>query len=159
MRGPKPPVIALSNAECQQLDNLLHRHATPQQLALRAKIVLAAADGQNNAQVARALSVSLDMVRLWRRRWLQWAAVPLEELSVAERLEDGPRPGRPLRISSEAVCQIEALACELPSSSGRPISQWTSRELADEIKSRGIVTQISSRHAARLLKRGTSNRI
>jgi putative transposase len=50
------------------------------------------------------------------------------------------------------------LACEPPGASKRPISQWTSREIADEIKQRGIVTEISGRHAARLLKRGISNR-
>jgi transposase len=118
---------------------------------------LAAADGLNNAQIVRALGVSRAMVRLWRQRWRDLAAVPLAHLSVSARLEDGPRPGRPARISSQAVCQIVALACELPARSGRPISQWTSRELADEIKSRGILEQISARHAARLLKRGISN--
>ena len=51
-----------------------------------------------------------------------------------------------------------ALACEPPVDSERPISQWTGREIADEIKQRGIVDQISPRHAARLLKRGPSNR-
>jgi transposase len=150
-------MIPLSDSERQALADLLRRHSTPQQLALRAKIVLAAADGRNNAQIVRALGVSRDMVRLWRQRWLDLAAVPLDDLSVSARLEDVPRPGRPARISSETVCHIVALACELPASSGRPISQWTSRELADEIKSRGIVKQISARHAARLLKRGTSN--
>jgi putative transposase len=159
MRGPKPPMIELNDSERQELDSLLRRHSTPQQLALRAKIVLAAADGLNNAQIVRTLGVSRDMVRLWRSRWRSFAPLPLDELSVAERLEDVPRPGRPPRISTEAVCQIVALACELPVTSGRPISQWSSRELADEIKNRAIVEQISSRHVARLLKRGTLNRI
>jgi hypothetical protein len=51
-----------------------------------------------------------------------------------------------------------ALACEAPEQSGRPISQWTGREIAEEIKRRGIVAEISGRHAARLLKRGACNR-
>jgi len=157
MRGPKPPMIELNAAERQELEELLRRHSTPQQLALRARIVLTAAAGHNNGQIARALSVSRAMVRLWRSRWLSFASLPLDELSVTERLEEVLRPGHPPRISSAAVCQIVALACELPASSGRPISQWSSRELADEIKNRGILEQISSRHAARLLKRGTLN--
>jgi len=37
---------------------------------------------------------------------------------------------------------------------GRPISQWTGREIADELRGRSIVEQISPRHAARLLKKG-----
>jgi hypothetical protein len=50
-----------------------------------------------------------------------------------------------------------ALACEQPKE--RPISQWTGREIADEMVARGIIQQISPRHAARLFKKGTSNRI
>jgi putative transposase len=54
---------------------------------------------------------------------------------------------------------MAALACEAPAKTGRPISQWTGREIADELKQRGIVTEISPRHAARLLKKGASNPI
>ena len=68
MRGPKPPAIALSDVERQELDALTRRHTTPQQLALRARIVLAAADGANNGQIARQLHVSVNMVRRWRER-------------------------------------------------------------------------------------------
>jgi len=56
------------------------------------------------------------------------------------------------RLSPEQVCQIIALACEQPGGSGRPISQWSHRELADEIVRRGITDRISPRHASRLLK-------
>ena len=158
MRGPKPPALALSDTARQELDALTRRHATPQQLALRARIVLAAADGANNGQIARQFAVSVNLVRRWRERWLILHPVALEDLSVVERLTDVPRPGKPVRITAEQVCQIQALACETPTGSERPISQWTSRELADEVKQRGIVAQISARHAARLLKRGISNR-
>ena len=48
---------------------------------------------------------------------------------------------------------FQLMACEDPEDSGRPISHWTGREIADEIKKRGIVDHISPRHAARLLKR------
>ena len=154
MRGPKPPAVALGAQERQELDTLVRGHRTPQQLALRAQIILAAAAGSNNSQIARQLAVDVDTARLWRGRWLGLAAVPLEELSVAERLEDAPRPGGPCRITGEQVCQITALACEAPQGSDRPISQWSGRELADEVIQRGIVDTISPRHAARLLKRG-----
>ncbi len=159
MRGPTPPAIELSERERQELDALTRRHTTPQQLALRARIVLAAAAGANNAQIARDLDVSLDMVRRWRERWLVLQPASSEELPLPDRLTDAPRPGKPVRITAEQVCQIVALACEPPADSQRPISQWTGREIADEIKQRGIVDQISGRHAARLLKRGRSNRI
>jgi putative transposase len=74
-------------------------------------------------------------------------------LSLEDRLQDGPRPGAPSRITADQRCQIEALACEKPEKAGRPISQWTGREIADEVIERKIVGHISIRHAARLLKR------
>ena len=121
---------------------------------LRARIILLAAEGKNHSEIANELDISVDMARLWRRRWASFDSIPLDELSISERLVDGPRPGKPTTISPEQVCQIIALACEAPGLSGRPISQWTSRELADEIMRRGIVETISPRHAQRLLKRG-----
>jgi putative transposase len=154
MRGPKPPTIDLAAAERQELERLVRRHTTPQQLALRAQIVLAAADGANNCQIARQLDVSLDMVRRWRDRWRALQPASVDDLPLADRLTDAPRPGAPVRITAEQVAQIVALACAPPTDSQRPISQWTSREIADEIKQRGIVQQISGRHAACLLKRG-----
>jgi putative transposase len=159
MRGPKPLTITLTETERHELEGLVRRHTTPQQIALRARIVLAAADGANNCQIARCLDVSVDMARRWRERWLVLQPVALDELPVGERLSDAPRPGKPVRITAEQVSLIVALACDPPAESKRPISQWTGREIADEIKQRGIVDQISGRHAARLLKRGLSNRI
>lgn len=157
MRGPKPPTLTLTDAERQALEYLTRRHSTPQQLALRARMVLAAAAGANNSQIARKEGVDIETVRLWRSRWLGLQAVTLEDLSVEDRLTDAPRSGKPVRITDEQVCQIIALACEAPERSERPISQWTGREIADEIKRRGIVSEISERHAARLLKRGRCN--
>lgn len=157
MRGPKPPAIILADGERQSLEHLIRRHSTPQHLALRARIILTAADGANNAQIARQQAVSVDTVRLWRQRWLLLLPVPLSELSVEERLADAPRSGKPATITDEQVCRIVALACEAPSQSGRPITHWSGQEIAEEIKQRGIVKTISARHAARLLKRGLSN--
>jgi putative transposase len=154
MRGPKPPLVALNSRERQGLETLVRRRTTAQQIALRARILLAAAAGHNNSQIARQLGLEIDTVRFWRNRWLGLRAASLDDLSVADRLADGPRPGRPPTISPEQVCQIVSLGCEAPSQSGRPISQWSGREVADEIVKRGILAQISPRHAARLLKRG-----
>ena len=159
MRGPQPLPIHLSPAERRSLEQLVRNHTTPQQLALRARIILAAAAGSNHRQIARQLGISLDMARLWRQRWLGLQAVALADLSVAERLADAPRAGRPVRITDAQVCQIVELACAAPEQAGRPISQWTGREIADEVLRRGIVAQISVRHAARLLKRGACSHI
>lgn len=157
MRGPKPTPIDLSAAERADLEQVVRRHTTPQQLALRARIVLAASTAANNSQIARQEGITVDTVRLWRQRWLMCAAVSLDDLPLIERLSDAPRSGKPARITDQQVCHILELACEAPERSGRPISQWSEREIADEVKARGIVDQISGRHAARLLKRGRSN--
>ncbi len=154
MRGPKPSAVNLTDKERQGFEQLLRRHSTPQQIALRGRIVLAAADGKNNAQIAREFDIAVDTARQWRERWLTLQPISLDDLTVAERLEDLPRPGAPARITADQRCQIEAMACEEPEDSGRPISRWTSREIADEVMKRGIVDSISPRHAARLLKRG-----
>jgi putative transposase len=153
MPGPKPARIELSEAERQESQRLVRRHNIRQQVALRARIILAAGDGKSNAEIARMLHITLDTVRLWRRRWLDLQPISLGDLSVEERLEDLPRPGAPARITPEQVCRITALACEEPKDSERPITHWTAREVADEIIQRGIVERISPRHAARLLKR------
>jgi putative transposase len=158
VKGPKPPAIVLSNDEREALETLVKAHSTAQVVAQRARIVLAAGAGLNNAQIARKVRLSIDMVRQWRSRWLQLQPISSSDLDVEERLQDLPRSGAPARISADQVCQITALACEKPEvESGRPITHWTAREVADEIIKRGIVDRISPRHAARLLKGGISS--
>jgi putative transposase len=156
MRGPKAAILSLSEEEQGALEKLVRRYSTTQQVALRGRIVLAAATGKSNSEIAREVGLGVDRVRAWRMRWLSLQTVPLEELSVEERLSDIPRPGRPSEISAEQTCQIVSMACEQPKE--RPISHWTGREIADEVMRRGMVKQISPRHAARLLKKGISNR-
>lgn len=158
MPGPKPEPIELSNEVRRELERLVARHTTGQQKAQRARIILKAAEGKNNAEIVRELNQSIDMVRLWRRRWHELEPIGYEDLSADERLEDLPRPGAPARLTADQVCQIEQVACEAPEKAGRSISQWTGREIADELVKRGIVDRISARHAARLLKKGVSNR-
>ena len=158
MPGPKPEPIELSDNVRYELEKLAARHTTGQQKAQRARIILKAAEGKNNAEIARELEQSIDMVRLWRRRWRALAPIGWDDLRAEERLDDLPRPGAPARLTADQVCQMEQLACEAPEKAGRPISQWTGREIADEVVKRGIVDRISARHAARLLKKGASSR-
>src|SRR6266568_8138682 len=129
MRGPKAALLSLSKEEREELEKLVRRHSTSQQVALRGRIVLAAAAGKGNSEIAREVGLGVDRVRAWRTRWLSLQTIPLEELSVEERLCDVPRPGRPSEISAEQTCQIVAMACEQPKE--RPISHWTGREIAD----------------------------
>jgi len=156
MPGPKALVIDLSTEAVSGLTKLIKAHQTGQQIVLRARIILAAGQGHSNSQIARELGVEVDTVRLWRQRWQMLEPIPLNDLSLEERLADLPRPGAPARITADQRCQIEALACEQPDQSGRPITHWTNREIADELIQRKIVESISPRHAGRLLKRGRS---
>ena len=149
MPGPKSPAVPLSEEERHALHTLIRAHKTPQHLSFRAQVVLLLAEGLTAPDVARRLETTRTTVRRWRRHWLKrpgWA--------VHARLQDAPRPGAPTTFSAEQWCQIIALACEPPEASGRPISHWTPRELADEARKRGIVETISERHVGRFLKSG-----
>ena len=97
MPGPKPPEVNLTEEESQDLLKLVRRHSTRQQIALRARIVLAAAEGKNNAEIAREEGIGVGAARRWRDRWLDLQPIPLNELSAEECLEDLPRPGAPAR--------------------------------------------------------------
>jgi putative transposase len=143
-----PTSLQLSTSEREELQQIVSRHRTPQQLALRARIVLLADAGHNHREIGRQLGISRDTARLWRNRWLSLShqAVP-----VRERLADAPRPGGPMTFSLEQILRLFTLACENPQGYGRPISHWTPRELADEMVKQGIVAGISPRHVGRLL--------
>jgi len=149
--------ITVTTDEREGLETVVRRHKSGQQVVTRARIVLAAGDGRSISDTVQEVGLSRESVRLWRDRWTALQDIPLADLDVAERLADAPRPGAPARITAEQVCQVVALACEAPVTTGRPISQWTNQELADEITKRGIVATISPRHAARVVKRGISN--
>lgn len=151
--------VVLSEKEQEGLVQITKRHRSEQQQAQRARIILAAAQGHSNAQIARDLSVNVDTVRLWRDRWVGLQGIDLDTLSLAERLHDAPRPGTPPTFTAQQRCQMAALACEAPMKAERPISQWSGREIAEELVKRGIVEQISPRHASYLLKKGVCNRI
>lgn len=150
---PRATEVSLSDPERQGLEKLVKRHQVGQQIALRARIVLAAADGQKNKEIVEKYQVTADTVRLWRNRWVKLQDLALSDLSIEDRLQDAPRPGAPATITADQRCQIVALACEKPEHAERPITQWSAREIADEVMKRAIVSEISPRHAARLLKR------
>ena len=143
-----PTPLHLNETEREQLQQLVNRHNTPQQIAIRASIILLADEGQNHREIARTLNISRDMARLWRNRWLK---LSVKNIPVVERITDAQRPGGPMTFSLEQILQLFAIACEKPENYGRPISHWTPRELADEVVKLGIVTSISPRHVGRLM--------
>ena len=149
MPGPKPPTIKLTPTPQKILEKIARCYTNPYYLVLRAKIILIAATGANNAEVARRLDIDPDTAGEWRTRWLAAEACLLaaeaEGLSEKEltalveaTLADAWRPGAPDTFSPEQLVQIVALACEDPRESDREISHWTPRELADEAIKRSI---------------------
>ena len=141
--------IVLGEVEREELDRLVRAHSTPQQLALRARIILLAADGIGNRDGARRLGVTVQTVRCWRRRW---GGAP--DLALVDRLADAPRPGTPPTFTPEQICAILALACEPPDASGVPITHWSQSALAREAVKRGLVETISHGSVGRFLKGG-----
>ena len=144
--APKP--LKLTTDESEQLQQLIKGHNTAQQLALRARIIVLADEGKNHREIARSLQISHQMARLWRARWLTEQS---RAMSVVERLQDEERSGAPATFNPEQLLHLFKLACDAPTDYDRPISQWTNRELADEMIKQRIVTTISARHVGRLL--------
>lgn len=137
---------------------------------MRAQIILAAAEGKNNQEIADRLGIDPQTVRIWRGRWAE-AAERLDALEagddeadlleiVHELLRDDSRSGAPAKFTPEQICQLVAVSCEPPADSGRPVSHWTPNELAEEVVKRNIVNSISPRSVGRFLKaKPTSSRI
>jgi transposase/transposase-like protein len=162
MRGPKPAEIILTSMLKQILEKITRCYTNPYWLVLRAKIVLYAASGANNSEIARRLDTTPNTASKWRNGWLEaeprlLAAAtegPDEKVLTAlvtVALSDAPRPGVPNTFAPEQLVQVIAIACKDPRESNREISHWTRRELADEVVQRKIVDAISPRHVGRIL--------
>jgi putative transposase len=163
MAGPQAVAIILSTTQREILARLLRRDKTPQSLAQRIQIVLHAATGMDNVQIAKKLGHQRRTVIRWRGRWAQaaegLATAEAEQVSAKEMetlivglFADAPRPGAPVKFAAEQVVQIVAVACEAPADSGCPVTHWTPTELRLEVLKRGIVEEISARSVGRFLK-------
>ena len=147
--------INLLASERQFLEKLIAAHGTEQQIVRRARIVLLAnGEGWSNQAIAEELKIHKADVTVWTRRWVECGHDPL-----AERLRDRSRPGRPATIGADQWCRIVALACEPPQEHGRPITHWSSRELAAEAIGQGIVESLSQGHLRKTLKKRRCNPI
>ena len=148
--------VIVRSKQRKELEQLVRSHSTPQQLAMRARVILHAAAGVGVRESGRELGVWPKTVRYWRKRW--WLAAKGQ--SVADRLADAPRSGAPATFTPQQICAVVAMTCEKPSESERPISHWSQREIADEAMRRGLIPSISQRSVGRFLKKKrTSSRI
>lgn len=132
MRTGRPKAaLTLSNEQREELERWVRRRTTAQALALRARVVLACADGGNNIEVASRLGMNRGTVGRWRSRFIQ--------LGV-DGLLDEPRPGAPRRISDAMVEKAVTLTLE---STPKDATHWSTRSLAKRVGlSRSSVSRI-----------------
>ena len=121
-KGPQLRELMLSAQENNQLIEWTRRHKTSQALALRARIILACAQGENNCEVARRLRVYRQTVGKWRSRFLARGL---------DGLLDEPRPGAPRKHDDAKIEQLIAMTLnERPSEA----THWSTRLLARKLK-------------------------
>lgn len=121
-RGPKLALLELTEGERETLQGLTRRPKTAQALALRARIVLACADGLSNSEVSRQLDVSLPTVGKWRKRFV--------DLRV-DGLRDEARPGPPRKLTD---AQIETvIVTTLEHAPANKDSHWSTRSMAKAV--------------------------
>ncbi len=156
--------IFLTEQQVAILNKIVSSRTVSLSLHQRAQIILLAADGVPNKDMAKQLSLDRKTVRLWRNRW----ASAVEKMKCIEEkeepkkyeqylidfLSDQPRSGAPCTFTPEQICQMVALSCEVPEDSGYPVSHCSLPLLVEEIKKRGIVPSISPRQLGRFLKSG-----
>ena len=116
--GGRAVSVDLTEAERLELTSLSVRRNTAQALALRARIVLACAEGEQNKRVAAALAVDVNTVGKWRRRFAEYRI---------DGLRDEPRSGAPRTIDD---ARIEATIVRTLESLPPGATHWSSRGMA-----------------------------
>ncbi len=142
MNVRSPVQIVLTAGERQVLTARARRARGEQRDVLRARIVLAAADGQHNTSVADRFVVTVDTVRKWRGRFA---------VGRLAGLDDRPRSGRPRTFPAVAAAEVKAMACALPAETGVPLARWSCAELATEAVKRAVVEAVSASTVRRWL--------
>jgi transposase len=126
MAAPVASTLLIDDAIRKPLTALARSQKAPHRLVVRARIVLAAADGVSNAVIARMLSLSEDTVRTWRGRFIAGGIAGLA---------DRRRPGRPPRYGPQVHLPIAATVTgERPEAD----SVWTHRLIAERLADVGI---------------------
>jgi transposase len=116
------PVIELGSSARAELEKLTRRRTTPLRVAERCRIVLVAAEGLQDKQIAERMHVAPRMAALWRGRFL--------ELGVEGLLEDAPRSGRKPTIDAEKVAQVVAKTTQ---SKPANATHWSRRTMAHAV--------------------------
>ena len=117
-RGRPKAVLTLTDAERKQLTRWARRRKSTQALALRARIVLACAEGLSNKEVAARERVSQPTVGKWRARFVE---------ARLDGLVDDPRPGRPTSVTAE---QVEDVVVATLESTPKHATHWSRAQMA-----------------------------
>jgi transposase len=120
-RGRKRAEVVLSAEQRAALERWARRATTANALAMRARIVLACADGGADVAVAARLGVYRNTVGKWRQRYLA---------AGLDGLLDEPRPGRPRTISD---AQVEEVVVRTLETMPKDATHWSTRSLAAEL--------------------------
>ncbi len=121
MPDPVAPAVTLTDEDRGQLTAWARRATSANALAMRSRIVLAAADGLSTSAVARKLDISVGTARRWRARFVE---------SGLDGLLDEPRPGRPRTVVDEQVEQVITRTLE---TTPKDATHWSTRSLAAEL--------------------------
>src|ERR1700755_211943 len=114
-------LIELTDDERWQLEAWARRRSSAQALALRSRIVLAAAEGLNNTEIARRLGVHRPMVRKWRSRFAEHRV---------GGVTDEARAGRPRTVTD---AQVEEVIAKTLESTPKDATHWSTRSMAAEV--------------------------
>ena len=142
MSRRSPFMVQLSSVDRAVLEERAGSRSASHALVVRARIVLLAADGVQNVDIASRVGVCVDVVSRWRKRFCQEGIAGLA---------DRARSGRPRRFGCGVVAGIKAMACEPPELRQVPLSRWSSAELAGQAVREGLVSAISSSTVRRWL--------
>ena len=117
-RGPRAAEIVLTDREREQLQSWARRRTSAAGLAMRSRIVLAAAEGGPNTEIAARLGLARTTVRTWRNRFAE---------QRLDGLLDEPRPGRPRTVSD---AQVETLITGTLETRPKDATHWSTRSMA-----------------------------
>lgn len=118
VKGPKPRTIKLTEDERARLVELARRSKTANSVARRARIVLAAADGFGNTEIAQSLKVGKSTAEKWRGRFLRHRM---------DGLLDEPRVGAPRTVTD---AQVEEVVTKTLEETPHGETHWSRRSMA-----------------------------
>jgi transposase len=134
MSRRSPFEVVLSAEDRSELQRRTRCYSLAHGRVVRARIVLLAAEGRANVEIAAEVGVHVDVVSRWRKRFCE---------EGIGGLDDRGRSGRPRSFGPEVVAGVKAMACEAPAARDVPLSRWSSTDLAAQAVAEGLAASVS----------------